>query len=218
MPHPPRKKKTPPRIYMIAGCNGAGKSTLVRELMPTILPLHNLVNPDDIAYGLNPLAPERKRMRAGVIALQQIDSYINAGESFAFETTGAGNTHVRRLGRAQRKGYRIQVIYIFIDSPELAVARVAYRKRQGGHDVPESDIHRRYYRSIRNITKIYMPISDSVAFYRSFGLPGQSEGVRLHCMAIWDRMRGMVIFEPESWQRFCDQQEQGTILNDRIRT
>lgn len=203
----PKSPKATPTIYMISGCNGAGKSTLVHELIPTILPLRKLINPDDIARGLNPLEPELMGFKAGMLALKQMDEYIEAKESFAFETTAAGIAYAQRLRHAQEIGFRIQIIYIFIESPDLAVERVTYRKKQGGHGVPENDIRRRYYRGLKNIFDIYLPIADSAAFYSSFGQPSAENSVRLHCIAIWDKLKGMLIMSSNDWQILLNRKE-----------
>jgi predicted ABC-type ATPase len=156
-----------PIIYMIAGCNGAGKSTLANILLPDFLHLNVLVNADEIARGLNPLDPASMRMKAGRIALEQIDDYIAAGKSFAFETTAAGTTHKKRLQTAQKKGYQINLVYLYVTDPRLAVLRVKLRTRQGGHSVPVADIRRRYVRGIYHVLNDYLPIADEAAFYLS---------------------------------------------------
>lgn len=53
------------------------------------------------------------------------------------------------------------VLYLYVDSEELCVARVRERVAKGGHDVPEPDIRRRFKRSIRNFWGSYRLLADS---------------------------------------------------------
>jgi predicted ABC-type ATPase len=156
-------------ITMIAGCNGSGKTTLAQTLLPEFLHVHVLVNPDEIARGLNPLDPTSMQMKAGRIALEQMDEYIKAGKSFAFETTASGLTHKKRLQAARKRGFRINLIYLYVTDPKLAVLRVKIRTQQGGHHVPAVDIKRRYQRGIYHVLHDYLPLADQASFYLNDG-------------------------------------------------
>ena len=50
--------------------------------------------------------------------------------------------------------------YLSVTSPSVCVERVAQRVREGGHDVPVADIRRRFYRSLQNLVKLYLPLAD----------------------------------------------------------
>jgi predicted ABC-type ATPase len=146
------------RLYLVAGANGSGKSTIARELLPAEgVPY---VNPDDIARELCPAAPKTARVAAGREAFRRIGAFLDAGASFAVETTLSGLSHVRTLRRARERGYETTLIYIFVSSPESCIARIAARVKRGGHFIPDADVRRRYARSKRNFLEIYAPLSD----------------------------------------------------------
>lgn len=146
------------RLYLVAGANGSGKSTIARELLPS--EGVSYVNPDDIARELCPAAPATARVAAGRETFRRIGAFLDAGASFAVETTLSGRAHVRTLRRAQALGYETTLIYIFVDSPEVCIARIAARVRSGGHFIPDSDVRRRYARSKRNFLEVYAPLVD----------------------------------------------------------
>ena len=146
------------RLYFVAGANGSGKSTIARELLPA--EGVSYVNPDDIARELCPDAPGTARVAAGKEALHRIRSFLDAGASFAVETTLSGVAHVRTLRRARELGDETTLIYIFVDSAEVCIARIAARVRSGGHSIPDADVRRRYARSKRNFLGVYSPLAD----------------------------------------------------------
>ncbi len=150
-----------PEIVVVAGPNGAGKSTTASVLLPENLSIDHFVNADLIALGLSPFAPERSAFAAGRIMLKRIHKLSEEGMSFAFETTLAARSYAPFLRKAKQAGYLVHVIYIWLNSAELAVARVAHRVQQGGHDVPREVIERRYQRGLRNLFSIYMPLANS---------------------------------------------------------
>ena len=68
--------------------------------------------------------------------------------SFSFETVMSSPDKIELLGKARRLGYRIYLYYVATDDPEINIARVQARVRQGGHDVPIDKIVSRYHRSL----------------------------------------------------------------------
>lgn len=144
-------------LYLIAGANGSGKSTIARELLPC--EGLQFVNPDDIARELHPAFPEKAKVAAGKEALHRIESFFAEGTSFAIETTLSGLVHVKTLERAKQLGYETTVIYVFVDSPEVCIARIASRVKNGGHYIPDEDVRRRYVRSKRNFLNVYAPLA-----------------------------------------------------------
>ncbi len=116
-----------PEIIVVAGPNGAGKSTTAAVLLPENLRIDQFVNADLIALGLSPFAPERSAFSAGRIMLNRIHRLSEQGLSFAFETTLAGRSYVPFLREAKLAGYLVHLVYIWLSSVELAVARVAHR-------------------------------------------------------------------------------------------
>jgi predicted ABC-type ATPase len=162
-------RKRQPRCIVIAGPNGAGKTTFARRYLPNNARVIHFVNADLIAAGLSPLKPELASIAAARTVLAEIDRLAKARADFAFESTLSGLTYVRRLESWRRAGYRVEIVYLKLKSPQLALRRVAARVRQGGHDVPRADVLRRYARGLRNFEMIYRPLADSWAIYENSG-------------------------------------------------
>jgi predicted ABC-type ATPase len=150
-----------PNIYIIAGCNGAGKTTASFTILPEMLNCKEFVNADGIAAGLSPFNPESVAIEAGRLMLLRIHELVGARVNFAFETTLATRSYVSLVKAAQQVGYKVTLLFIWLDSPEAAIQRVADRVAEGGHNIPEDVIVRRYYRGISNLINLYMPICDS---------------------------------------------------------
>jgi predicted ABC-type ATPase len=149
-----------PRLIIIAGPNGAGKTTTAMDCLPEIIGTKNFVNADLIARGLSPFDPSLVDLQATRIMVQKMAELRNAGKNFAVETTLASKSVAKFIRESKACGYETELIFIMLDSPETAVKRVAVRTAKGGHHVPETTIHRRYFRGIINLFDIYMPIVD----------------------------------------------------------
>jgi predicted ABC-type ATPase len=156
----PGKPKDKPVVFMIGGPNGAGKTTSALRLLPKFLDTYEFVNADEIARGLNPLNPESARLSAGRVMLERISQLTAARKNFAFESTCAGTGHVAMLKSCRASGYQIHVVFYWLPTADMAVHRVRLRVRQGGHDVPEETIRRRYASGLRNLFQIYLPLAD----------------------------------------------------------
>ena len=63
------------------------------------------------------------------------------------------------------------MIYLRLPSPEIAIRRVRLRVSQGGHDVPEEDIRRRFTRGWENFVHLYRPMADDWRLYDSSHTP-----------------------------------------------
>ena len=148
------------RILIIAGPNGAGKTTFARELLPNEAECPTFINADLLAAGLNPLQPERAAIWAGRMMLEMIDACVSRGENFAFETTLSGRGYARMIPRWQEQGYWVTLIFLRVSSPEATIARVRQRVQEGGHDVPEDVIRRRFYAGWENFENIYRDLVD----------------------------------------------------------
>jgi len=153
------------RLYIIAGCNGAGKTTASKRFLPSILKCRQWVNADEIAYGLSPLDPMSVAQQAGRLMLERIDELLRNDETFAIETTLATRSYRNLVLRAQERGYEVILLFFFLPSPQLAIGRVAHRVKNGGHYVPDDVVIRRYYRGLKNLTDIFMPIVDRWVIY-----------------------------------------------------
>lgn len=147
---------------MIAGPNGAGKTTMAQSLIPDFLDVYEFVNADEIAKGLSPLHPETMALTASKLMIKRLRELLGSAKSFAFETTGAGTNYIKHLKDARAKGYEVNLMFLWLASPEQAIERVAYRVIQGGHDIPVESIKRRYFAGLKNLFKYYLPLADSV--------------------------------------------------------
>ena len=119
------------------------------------------VNADSIAAGLSPFNPESVAIEAGRLMLLRIHELMKSGVDFAFETTLATRSYVSLVKAAQNAGYKVTLLFIWIDSPATAMQRVAERVVKGGHDIPSEVIERRYYRGLFNLINLYIPICDT---------------------------------------------------------
>ena len=145
-------------LYIIAVCNGAGKTTASFTILPEILECKEFVNADEIAKGLSPFQPEKAAFEAGRIMLERVNFLLQSKESFAFETTLATKTYNSKLLWAKENGYTIKLLFFWLPTIEMAIERVTVRVSEGGHNIPNDVIARRYKRGIENLFKIYIPL------------------------------------------------------------
>lgn len=164
------RRSRPTRCIVIAGPNGAGKTTFAREFLPKDTDIVHFVNADLIASGLSALRPEIAAVTAGRVFLAELDRLARSRTSFAFESTLSGRVYAGRLQKWKAAGYRVEIAYLKIDSPELALKRIAARVRQGGHDVSKDDVIRRFDRSWVNFLRVYRPLADAWWVYDNSGL------------------------------------------------
>src|SRR6185295_4599177 len=148
------------RIIIVAGPNGAGKTTFAREYLLKEADCPDFVNVDLIAAGLSPFDPDRAAIRAGRIMLSEIQRRAHKGESFAFETTLSGHVYARLIPSWRLDGYRVRLIFLSLPNPDIAIARVAARVRQGGHNVASAVVRRRFESGIRNFREVYLHLVD----------------------------------------------------------
>ncbi|QHL87727.1 zeta toxin [Nibribacter ruber] len=149
-----------PNLYIIAGCNGAGKTTASFTVLPEMLDCQEFVNADEIARGLSPFQPEKVAIEAGRIMLSRIEELLIRPEDFAIETTLSTRSYVQTIKKAKQAGYNVTLVYFWLNSPELAIARVRTRVTEGGHNIPEDVIRRRYKKGIQNLFDLFIPICD----------------------------------------------------------
>lgn len=152
-------------LYIIGGCNGAGKTTASYTVLPDILDCREFVNADEIARGLSPFNPADVAIEAGRLMLKRIEELLAREESFSIETTLATRSYVNLVRRAHEKGYRVTLLFFWLNSPELAIRRVAERVSKGGHDIPEDIIRRRYVSGIQNLFNLYAAEVDAWSIY-----------------------------------------------------
>jgi len=161
---------TPSRkILIIAGPNGAGKTTFATEFLPNEADCPVFLNADLIAAGLSPFRPSAVDFRAGRLMLDEIHRYAAGGESFAFETTLSGRGHARAIPRWRERGYRVKLFFLRLPAPEMAIERVRLRVSEGGHDVPEAVVRRRFRAGWRNFERVYRDLVDAWVIHDNSG-------------------------------------------------
>jgi predicted ABC-type ATPase len=163
------RKARVPKCIVIAGPNGAGKTTFAREFLPHDRGILNFVNADLIAAGLSPLRPPLAARAAGRLVLAELDRLVGEREDFGFESTLSGRGYVERLRHWKSLGYHVEIVFLRLSSPRLALKRISMRVAQGGHDVPRADVIRRFTRGRENFEKLYQPFADSWAMYNNSG-------------------------------------------------
>jgi len=126
-----------PEMFVVGGPNGAGKTTVAEQLLPRSLPSSQFVNADIIAAKLSPHAPDDVAFQAGRMMLIRINELLEDGRTFALEATLASKTLVRFFCAAKARGYHVQLLFAFLDTPSLAVQRVAFRVQHGDHGISE---------------------------------------------------------------------------------
>ena len=154
-----------PSLYIIAGPNGAGKTTFIKRFAPRHLALLDFLNADEMARGLSPLAPERAQIEAGRLMLERLRQFIADGKSFAMESTLSGRFYRLVLKRAKEAGYATHLDFLVLPKVEDSIRRVANRVIQGGHNVPEADLRRRFPLGLRNLFSLYRPFCDTWNVY-----------------------------------------------------
>lgn len=184
-----------PEIIIIGGPNGAGKSTTAPSLLHGALGVSEFVNADTIAVGLSAFHPEGAALQAGKIMLRRLRGLAEARKTFAFESTLSGRTYVRWLRSLKENGYKVHILFFWLSSADLAVARVAERVRMGGHDVPEKDIRRRYLSGVRNFMNLYAPLAASWRVYDN----SHASSPVLVAHGKGERVAGNM--QPETWER-----------------
>ena len=156
-----------PILYIIAGPNGAGKTTASFNILPGILDCKEYVNADEIARGLSPFDVESVALQAGRLMLERIEFLLTQKSNFAIEKKLATRSYSNLIRKAQAIGYKVHIIFFWLNSPEMAFQRVAKRVSEGGHNIPKDVIKRRYWLGIKNFFSIFMPITDYWELYNN---------------------------------------------------
>ena len=183
------------RLYIISGCYGAGKTTASYTILPEMLNCNEFVNADEIAKGLSPFNPNKVAIKAGRLMLTRISELLERGIDFAFETTLSTRSYVNTIKKAKEKGYFVTILYFWLNTPDLAVERVKIRVKEGGHDIPEKTIRRRYDLGIKNMFNLYIPVADYWMFIDNSTSPfdiladGQKDIENIKNKTIWINLK-----------------------------
>ena len=103
--------------------------------------------------------------------LEEIDECVDAGHSFAFETTLSGMVYLKKIALWQAHGYQVKLWFLSLPNVDIAVSRVARRVLQGGHNIPEPVIRRRFKVGLANFHERYSKAVDSWALFDSYQRP-----------------------------------------------
>ncbi|MBQ9548507.1 MAG: zeta toxin family protein [Bacteroidales bacterium] len=149
-----------PRLYILSGCNGAGKTTASYTLLPELLECSEFVNSDEFAKSLSPFNPSQASVSASRYMLMKIRYLLDKRSDFSIETTLATRSLVGIIQDARELGYSVTLLYFWLNSPELAIARVRDRVAAGGHHIPEDVVRRRYRMGLGYFFETYIPLCD----------------------------------------------------------
>jgi len=183
-----------PQLVIIAGPNGAGKSTLAPVLLRDTFGLLEFVNADTISAGLSAFNAEAVALDAGRVMLNRLRELAVRKQSFAFESTLATRSYVPWISRLAQQGYEFHLLFLWLNTVELAIQRVAERVHGGGHSVSEDIIRRRYRRGLENLSQLYLPIADTWVVYDNSGA-----GSPL-LIASGEKERTSTVVLPDTWQ------------------
>ena len=149
-----------PRMYILCGCNGAGKTTASYTMLPEILDCREFVNSDEFAKSLSPFDPSTASVSASRFMLMRIQFLLDQGADFSIETTLATRSLVSIIRDARERGYSITILYLWVQSPEIAISRVRDRVNHGGHNITDEVLRRRYRVGLKYLFNTYMPLCD----------------------------------------------------------
>jgi len=186
-----------PTVVILAGPNGAGKSTAAPVVIDELMAVGAFVNADVIARGLSAYDSDTVAFQAGRIMLDRLRELAGQRSDFAFETTLASRTFAPFVRHLRQDGYVVELIYVWLNHPDLCVQRVRQRFLTGGHFVNEETVRRRYERSLENFFRLYQPLADDWRAYDNSEVTGPlvvaegsgSETRRIYQQTAWDEMR-----------------------------
>ena len=147
-----------PELVIVGGANGAGKTTFARQFAQ--IEELTYLGADDIAFQLAPDNTASVRVTAGREFSRRLSDAIQTQQSLVIESTLSGGSLARTIEKARQQGYQITIVFVFLDSETLCLHRISERVQQGGHDVPEEDVRRRFKRVFSVFWNHYRPLAD----------------------------------------------------------
>jgi len=151
------------QVIIIAGGNGVGKTTFARAFLQEYD--YEFLNADEIAKSLSAENPSEKKIRAGKLFFKNLNEVIAQNKFLLIESTLSGRYLQRFIENLQNKNYQITIIFLFIESPEILIERIAERVKKGGHFVPDEDVRRRFVRGKQNFWNVYKILVDSWSLF-----------------------------------------------------
>lgn len=149
------------RVVIVAGANGVGKTTFALQFLQEND--FEFLNADEIAKQLSAENPTEKKISAGKLFFRKLRETIAQNNSVLLESTLSGRYLQKFFEVWQNNDYQIQIVFIFVESPEVSIARIAERVKKGGHFVPDEDVRRRFERGKENFWRTYKDLADSWA-------------------------------------------------------
>lgn len=153
----------PKETIIIAGGNGVGKTTFARAFLREND--YEFLNADEIAKSLSAENPQDKKISAGKLFFQKLNDSVAENKSLLIESTLSGRYLQKFIENVKEKNYQITIIFLFAESPEILIERIAERVKKGGHFVPDEDVRRRFIRGKDNFWKIYKDLADRWFMY-----------------------------------------------------
>lgn len=193
-----RKVDAPfPRMFVVSGCNGSGKTTASYMVLPGSLGCRRYVNSDEFAKSLSPFAPQAASIQASRYMVMEIEYLMARKEDFGVETTLATRSLQSIIRKAQGEGYHVTILYLWLESPELAVERVRKRVSAGGHYISPETVARRYHKGLqyffayyKNLSDKWILIDNTCGDYREVA-QGWKDSMILHDGRTFDTIRQM---------------------------
>lgn len=99
------------------------------------------------------------------MTLNRINDLLSENQSFAFETTLSTRSYKNKIAEAKQRGYRVTLLFFWLQNIELAKERVKTRVLEGGHNIEPEIISRRYIKGIKNLFDLYLPIVDGALIF-----------------------------------------------------
>jgi predicted ABC-type ATPase len=174
-----------PWFILVAGINGAGKSTFAQN-EDTLLELINkadvggidIINPDTVTRQIQAENPNIELAEANVRAANACESDVRdrietRRGNFVIETVLASDKYKEIVGRALELNWNVMLVYVAVSSVEESVRRVAHRVKNGGHDVPEAKIRKRWDITLANLEWFWEKVQVCFLFFNppDFGEP-----------------------------------------------
>ena len=142
-----------PVLTVVIGANGAGKTTWARATRSRLpKPFYNA---DSIADGLGDPDNATLQQQAREIVDQAIGHHLRDQSSFGFESTYSGRSRPAIVEQAKTLGYATTAFFVGTAHHAINIARVRRRVREGGHDVPDHEIIRRWTAAQENLLETW---------------------------------------------------------------